>query len=87
MNGYVKNGVTDEKVLHIKIGQPVTANTHGEQFNLTCGKKYNVVGYNGCVIIKNDIGDIEEYSLDYFDEFNGYRNGIRMRRKEGENHR
>lgn len=39
MNGYVKNGVTDEKVLHIKIGQPVTANTHGEQFNLTCGKK------------------------------------------------
>ena len=63
MNGVVKN------ITVIKTGLPVTANERAEQFNLTKGRKYTVLGYDGDILIKNDLGNEEYYSKEYFDEF------------------
>ena len=63
MNGVVKN------IAVIKTGLPVTANERAEQFNLTKGQKYTVLGYDGDILIKNDLGNEEYYSKEYFDEF------------------
>ncbi len=64
MNGVVKN------IAIIKIGLPVTSNKRGEQFNLTEGKKYTVLGYDGeCIYIENDLGNEEPYSKEYFEEY------------------
>lgn len=57
-------------VANVCIGKPVTSNNRGEQFNLTDGKQYIVIGFDGdCIKIKNDIGKEEWYSLEYFYEF------------------
>lgn len=63
MNGVVNN------IAVIKTGLPVTANERAEQFNLTKGRKYTVLRYDGDILIKNDLGNEEYYSKEYFDEF------------------
>ena len=63
MNGVVKN------IVVVRIGLPVTANGRGEQFNLTKGRKYTILGYDGCILVENDLGNKEYYSKEYFDEF------------------
>lgn len=64
MNGVVKN------IAIIRTGLPITANKHGEQFNLTENKKYTVLGYGGdCIYIENDLGKEEAYSKEYFKEY------------------
>lgn len=64
MNGVIKNTVAV-----VKIGQPVTANRHAEDFNLTEGRKYTVLGYDGDILVKNDLGYKEFYSKEYFYEY------------------
>lgn len=64
MNGVIKNTVAV-----VKIGQPVTANKHAEDFNLTEGRKYTVLGYDGDILVKNDLGYEEFYSKEYFYEY------------------
>lgn len=57
-------------VANVHIGKIVTSNNRGEQFNLTDGKQYVVIGFDGdCMKIKNDTGKEEWYSLEYFCEF------------------
>lgn len=63
MNGVIKN------ITVIKVGHPVTANEQAEQFNLTNGRKYIVLGYDGDILVKNDLGNKEYYSKEYFVEF------------------
>lgn len=63
MNGVIKN------ITVIKVGHPVTANEQAEQFNLTNGHKYIVLGYDGDILVKNDLGNKEYYSKEYFVEF------------------
>lgn len=64
MNGVVKN------IAIVRTGLPVTANKRGEQFNLTEGRKYIVLGYDGeCILIENDLGKEDFYSKEYFDEY------------------
>ena len=50
MNGVIKN------ITVCRIGLPVTANKRGEQFNLTEGRKYTVLGFDGDILIENDLG-------------------------------
>lgn len=51
----------------VNIGDDIEANEQGEEFNLTSGKKYKLLGYDGeCVKIKNDLGIEDYYSVDYF---------------------
>lgn len=64
MNGVIKN-----TVVVVKTGQPVTANKHAEDFNLTEGRKYTVLGYDGDILVKNDLGNEEFYSKEYFYEY------------------
>lgn len=62
------NGIT--KQVMVTFGEPVTANAFAEAYNLTSDKEYIVKGYDGdCIMIQNDIGEDEWYSLDYFREF------------------
>lgn len=63
MNGVIKN------VAVVKIGCPVTATKHAEEFNLTEGRKYTVLGFDGDILVENDLGKKEYYSMEYFDEF------------------
>lgn len=63
------NGVIKDIVVVVKIGQPVTANKHAEDFNLTEGRKYTVLGYDGDILVKNDLGNEEFYSKEYFYEY------------------
>lgn len=64
------NCVMHKNIVNIEIGEPVTSNNRGEQFNLTDGKQYLVTGFDGdCIKIKNDIDKEEWYSLEYFCEF------------------
>lgn len=65
------NGVKKETVVVVKIGQPVTANERAEDFNLTEGRQYTVLGYDGDILVKNDLGKEEFYSKDYFYEYQG----------------
>lgn len=51
----------------IAIEEYAEANKTAEDFNLTVGKKYKVLGFDGAYIkIKNDLGNEEWYSLEYF---------------------
>lgn len=64
------NGISREKVVHVTVGENVTATPHGEEFNLTADKEYKVLGFDGdCIQIENDLGVKDWYSLDYFREF------------------
>ena len=63
MNGVIKN------ITVCRIGLPVTANKRGEQFNLTEGRKYTVLGFDGDILIENDLGKKEFYSKEYFEEY------------------
>lgn len=62
------NGIM-EKVPQITAGETVTATEHARQFNLTPGKKYTVLGYNGDIRVKNDLSIEDYYSLEYFEEY------------------
>lgn len=44
-----------EKEIVITQGEYVTATTHAEEFHLTPGQQYKVLGYNGDILIKNDL--------------------------------
>lgn len=51
----------------IRIGQKIRANI--TDFNITKGKIYKIKGIGecaNCIYIVNDLGQIEEYSVDYF---------------------
>lgn len=51
----------------VDIGDMIVANAYGEEFKLTCGKEYELLGYDGdCIMVKNDLGNREYYSVDYF---------------------
>lgn len=51
----------------VNIGDMIVANAHGEEFNLTCDKKYELLKYDGdCIMVENDLGNREYYSVDYF---------------------
>ena len=65
------NGVKKDTVVVVEIGQPVTANERAEDFNLTEGRQYTVLGYDGDILVKNDLGKEEFYSKDYFYEYQG----------------
>lgn len=65
------NGVKKDIVAVVEIGQPVTANKYAEDFNLTEGRQYTVLGYDGDILVKNDLGKEEFYSKDYFYEYQG----------------
>lgn len=70
LRGGNMNCVIHKNVANVEIGKPVTSNNRGEQFNLTDGKQYLVIAFDGdCIKIKNDIGKEEWYSLEYFYEF------------------
>lgn len=63
MNGVIKTAV-------VYLGEPVTATPFAEEFNLTADNEYKVLGYDGeCLLIKNDVGAEEWYSMDYFREY------------------
>lgn len=64
------NGVVKKNIAIIRTGLPVTANNQAEDFDLTEGKKYTVLGYDGeCIYIENDLGVEEGYSKEYFIEY------------------
>lgn len=52
----------------VAIGELVEANEHGEEFGLTSRKKYKMLdySYDDCILVKNDAGKEEWYSVDYF---------------------
>ena len=51
----------------IELQEYEEANEHAEDFNLTAGQKYKVLGFDrDCIKVKNDLGNEEWYSLDYF---------------------
>lgn len=53
----------------VNIGDIIVANAPGEEFNLTCGKEYELLEYDrDCIMVKNDLGNIEYYSVDYFNK-------------------
>lgn len=69
LRGRIMNCVI-HNVANVHIGKTVTSNNRGEQFNLTDGKQYVVIGFDGdCIKIKNDVDKEEWYSLEYFYEF------------------
>lgn len=49
-------------------GDIVRGKCNGEEFSITEGKSYEVLDTNGidCVLIKNDIGENDFYSVEYF---------------------
>ena len=65
------NGVIKDTIVVVKIGQPITANERAEEFNLTEGRQYTVLGYDGDILVKNDLGNEEFYSKEYFYEYQG----------------
>lgn len=65
------NCVKKDTVVVVEIGQPVTANERAEEFNLTEGRQYTVLGYDGDILVKNDLGNEEFYSKEYFYEYQG----------------
>lgn len=62
------NGIIEKEAV-ITQGEYVTATTHAEEFHLTPGQQYKVLGYNGDILVKNDLGKEEYYSLEYFEEY------------------
>lgn len=51
----------------VSIGDSIIANEAGSEFNLTKDKEYKLLDYNGdCVLVVNDTGNKEWYSVDYF---------------------
>ena len=58
MNGVIKN------ITVCRIGLPVTANKRGEQFNLTEGRKYTVLGFDEDIIIENACDELHEDARD-----------------------
>ena len=64
MNGVIKN------ITVCRIGLPVTANKRGEQFNLTEGRKYTVLGFDGDILIENDLGKKEGKTIIKMQECN-----------------
>ena len=51
----------------VSIGDLIIANEAGSEFNLTRGKEYKLLDYIGsCILVKDDMGDEEWYSVDYF---------------------
>ena len=58
----------------VKIEEYAEANEFAQEFNLTAGKKYKVLEFNGdCIKVENDLGNEEWYSLDYFYERSKWR--------------
>lgn len=51
----------------VSIGDLIIANAAGSEFNLTEGKEYKLLKYNGdCVLVVDDTNNKEWYSVDYF---------------------
>ena len=51
----------------VDIGDDIVANEHGEEFNLSPGSKYKLLGCDGdCVKVENDLGIENFYAVDYF---------------------
>ena len=51
----------------VSIGDLIIANEAGSEFNLTKGKEYKLLDYNGdCILVKDDTGNKEWYTVDYF---------------------
>lgn len=65
------NGVIKDTIVVVKTGQPVTANERAEEFNLTEGRQNTVLGYDENILVKNDLGNEEFYSKEYFYEYQG----------------
>jgi hypothetical protein len=56
-----------EEIENITLEEYEEANEHAEDFNLTAGKEYKVLGFDGdCIKVKNDLGIEDWYSIDYF---------------------
>lgn len=49
-------------------GAKVRGRCNAEEFHITEGKLYKVLGTNciDCILIENDIGEIDMYSVEYF---------------------
>lgn len=49
-------------------GDVVKGRCNAEEFNITEGKEYVVIGINDidCIYIMNDVGEIDLYSVEYF---------------------
>lgn len=49
-------------------GSIIKGRCNGEEFYITEGNEYEVLDTNGidCVLVKNDIGEIDMYSVEYF---------------------
>lgn len=49
-------------------GDKVRGRCNGEEFYITEGKSYEVLDTNGidCVLVENDIGEKDFYSVEYF---------------------
>ena len=62
------NGIIEKEAV-ITQSEYVTATTHAEEFHLTPGQQYKVLGYNGDILVKNDLDKEEYYSLEYFEEY------------------
>ena len=67
-----RNYVEEGKIAHVAIGEIVTATQFAADFDLTEDKEYKVLDYDGdCILIKDDLGVENWYSLEYFKEFSG----------------
>lgn len=54
----------------VSIGDMISANMHGAEYNLTEGRKYRLLAYDGdCIQIENDLGEKDWYSVDYFNKY------------------
>ena len=53
---------------YVGVGDIVYAHKSGEEFNLTTGKGYEIlkIVHTDSVFIKNDLGEIDEYTVEYF---------------------
>lgn len=57
--------ITETEIITVEEYEEATE--HASEFNLTAGKKYKVLGFDGdCIKVKNDLGNEEWYSTDYF---------------------
>lgn len=66
------NRIENKTIIHFAIGESVTATETIEEFGLTEDKKYEVLGYGGLYIkIRNDLDEVDWYSIEYFNEFRG----------------
>lgn len=55
----------------VDIGDMIVSAVDGEEYNLTSGKEYELLGHDGdCIMVKNDLGNREYYSVDYFKKHN-----------------